>query len=380
MSLGHLIGDIVHAGNDAANDILQDLVGPFLNIPQQISDAGHDIYNVGKDIVDFITPAKKRKRDDGISPNEDITRRPTPITPGKAPVDNTPTGTEEEMHRRINTGGPAGANSGDEVPVAKVPRLISKIHPDHFTVRLPFFIHAAFPGSSCTAVNTTPLLLLRLNSIYDPLQQAHTTATPAIDADSQPNGRQIWDTHFKYYRVLRSDVKLTYINRAMNQGVGTVPQNGMIAVGYELIDENAAVSNNVNMFMTTKHAVRDVMLPSKIGFIEVLAGTDNYYSQSPTFHVMTHTYTPETWTHHVEKSGSEERWTPIGANPNVDHNLAVRAMHLDSSVNPTPDANMFGVIVQIEYEVQFMEQTDAFFKTANTATATYPDSGGGTDS
>ena len=93
--------------------------------------------------------------------------------------------------------------------------------------------------------NSQSVALIRLNSIYDPIRNAHTgtefpiyatnraggantvaklldptaaTSTSSItqgtvnNVNTRPQGRDIWAAHFKYYRVLRSDVKVTWVN------------------------------------------------------------------------------------------------------------------------------------------------------------------------
>lgn len=281
---------------------------------------------------------------------------------------------------------PSMSNSGGDVPVQPIPRAISKIHPDHFNIRLPYIKRFTFNGEQVKFTNSNPLCLIRLNSIYDcirstlatvnyaqphPLDNIHSavgaTSTPltAPLLDNQgPHGRNIWQAHFKYYRVTRADVKLTFLNRFCDPGPG--PDNRSVfknafAVGYELVDEDAMLSNNAEMFLCTKNAERDILGPPSRAYQDGATPI----ATRPNVHVMTYTYNPDTWQYHVEQKSTETRWTAVGANPALDHLMAVRMMSLGGTGDDLPNATVFGggLMIQIEYQVQFMECMDSFYKT-----------------
>lgn len=293
-----------------------------------------------------------------------------------------------------------------EVPIAKVPRLISKIHPDVFNIRLPFFTRCEIPNGSVEDGNPNPLCLIRLNSIYDVFKNTHTqekfqvnpyptlgtiaataanandpianaitaTADPIINTINEgPVGRNLWQGHFKYYRVLRSDVKLTFINtncERQNDGEKALPNyasiNGfhnMYAIGYELIDEDSMLCQNLTAFMTAKGVVRDILMPATGGDISSVTTTDQFATcAKPSVGVMQYTYHPANWNQHVEQQGVETRWTAIGSNPALDHLLAPRAIHMDSDDQYWTAFPGISLLVQIEYEVQFRECLDSFIK------------------
>lgn len=338
-------------------------------------------------------------------------------------------------------------NGGAEIPIMPVPKNISKIHPDHFTIRLPFTATLRVASTNdLTWNNNSALALIRLNSIYDPLKSSHTgyefpiystfsdgtatTLTKVLDpnastsyasinqnahmtGDTRPQGRDIWAAHFKYYRVLRSDVKVTWINNfccplILGDNVTGTPsaaeiltatKNGdatlnTFLVGYELCDENALLSDTGEMFNMTKNAERMVLGRGTTNPYYPLVSTTttandiddsglyyNFTCAEPAT-AMTHfTYIPEAWQHHVENKGEETRWTAVGSNPTIDHHLALRCFHnyrgiptnYTSNRSPVPKnavSKWLTVIVQIEYEVQFIECLDSFYKVQQTTTST----------
>ena len=342
-------------------------------------------YGTGKAVVGEIKDiaATGRKRASGVKRrfiDEHFKSTKKPKASEKAPLSN--------LHRSINTGPHGGDGStttrmssgrragldGDEVPIIPPPKKISKIAPEHFTVNLPFVTRTFSSNEANFAHNSTvPWAIIRLNSIYDPLKQTNATiGNPVNDSDIQPQGRHIWDSHFKYYRVLKTYVKLTFVSsRILATGKQARPFNEHYVVGYELIDEDGAISNDVDMFLMTKRAERGIMKPCDTQQLFTSAGIR--VSELPlntVSHTMTYVYSPDQWVHHVEELGSEERWTPILQNPAIDHDLAIRIMHLDKEAQ-VANAGSIGCFIQVAYDVQFREGSDSFFKTLSTANATY---------
>lgn len=312
---------------------------------------------------------KRKANADAIEPKSGETRggkryRIAYPSPTDAPsVDNLPV-TGQAMGGRQ-------ATDGDEVAVVPPPRKIAKIHPDYFTLNLPYnIVEDVFAASSFTFTNSTPLFTIRLNSLYDPLAQsrAGTLTNPHKQSDVQPQGRDIWAAHFKYYRVLEADIKVTIVNAAI-RGSGSFPFFNSFMTGFELTDEDGAIANNLYAFMGTKHAKRK--------FLKA-CDRNTYWDETPTASAQnigtnlvsdtfTFKYIPEAWDYHIEEKGSEERWTPIAQNPAIDHQLNVRLFHIDPT-NP-PSGNL-AAMVSVMYKVQFREPIDSILKNANTETAT----------
>lgn len=350
-----------------------------------------DFWKKVGDVINPKKPAGKRPASRSPIVTRAKAKKPAIVTPSpKGPTAETPLRgrgiplppmLESLPVSNLQAMGKRAGTDGEEVPVMPPPSKVSKIHPDYFTISLPYIYRFdSFASANLVYANDRPLLRIRLNSIYDPIKEVNATVVgvgddPLFDADTQPQGRDIWASHFKYYRVLGSRVKLTFLNgypvKIFNQGANRTAFHNAFAVGYELVDEDGIVSNNTEMFLTTKHANRAIMGPGYSAFEYVGTQTDELTANVRT-KIMTYDYNPSNWTYHVEETGSEERWTPIKQNPSIDHDLAVRVMHLDDTNAPEPtSAGLFCLMVQIEYLVQFREATDSFFKTQTTTTATY---------
>jgi hypothetical protein len=339
--------------------------------------AGKELYEGGKEISNAIG-GRKRTKSGTLRPTRNINHsdhgKAAIVTPPTSSQSNPPASTE--MHRRISTGNQA-VNNGDEVPVVPPPKKVSKIHPDYFTVNLPYIAQIVdLTAVQIPFVNATQIARIRLNSIYDPIVGALL--------NNQPVGRDTWASHFKYYRVLRANVKLTWVSNYPTRDKVTIaahPISHSFAVGFEVADQDASISNNCHMFLTTKHAKRDIMPPAKTIHNTYWNGTvavkDSNVSENRVLHQY-YTYNPTSWDHHVSQVGAEERWTPIGANPAVDHDLVLRCFHMDATQNPLQD-DLMNVMIQINYEVQFREVMDSIIKEFPTSTASYPDANSNAD-
>lgn len=307
------------------------------------------------------------------------TRAGTPYTPPKKRNINHTQSNLQSMTKRAGT-------DGDEVPVMPIPKKVARIHPDYFTVNLPHITRIG-PGTNSTVIlpanvefaETQPIAIIRLNSIFDSFKNVNATSIgtdddPILNRDRQPQGRDIWASHFKFYRVIKADVKITWISTAPASSLSGFFNH--FVVGYELTDEDGAIADNAEMFMMTKRAAHNILKPA---FVERVREGEStvIFPIRPSVVVQQYTYRPESWNYHVEEQGSEERWTPIGANPSIDHDMQLRMLHLDDQ--NTPANGDYNLMVQINYTVQFREATDSFFKVRSTATAGYPDAEGEAD-
>ena len=265
------------------------------------------------------------------------------------------------------------ATSGGEVPVIPPPRKIAKIHPDYFTIRLPYVKRFAsnVTLSDFDFESGSSLFTIRLNSIYDPLKQTNSVAGPQNDSDAQPQGRDIWAANFKFYRVLSADVTVRIVSTLPELSTDPPLQNHL-AYGYELVDEDHTLSATADMFMMTKRASHKLLPPAMATVAGNGTSTVTRCAKSSIGSINYH-YDPNSWTYHVEEQGSEERWTPILQNPAIDHDMAVRAMHLNN--NASVSGGFVSVIVFIEYTVQFREAIDAHFKISDATSATYGGAG-----
>ena len=140
----------------------------------------------------------------------------------------------------------SNSNNGEEVPVIPPPRRIAKIQPDYFTVVLPYY-ETYRDGSNPQTTNTNRHF--RLNSIFDPDQ----TST-----GHQPMGRDTWAGIYKYYRVIKTDVKITWQNFS---NVGFTGETQV--VGFELTDDTSSeLTDNTIAFMEAKQCA-PLILPGQ---------------------------------------------------------------------------------------------------------------------
>lgn len=259
-------------------------------------------------------------------------------------------------------------NDGNEVPVVPPPRKISKITPDYFTNICPYYVMFAFHGASgnIRKINDDPILI-RCNSVWDPI--VGTTA------DTQPQGRDQWASLFKYYRVLKSEIKVKWYNMnppASESQLTTStagftfgsPFQGAFLCGYEVVEDDApaGIANDIFSFMCGKHAKRASLPPAKVRPSITYVAPDYIRHMTvvaPGMAETNYTYVPEQYDHHIMQNTTADRWTLVSASPNVDHYIALRCFHKgDNSVWNNKDTSIF-CEVYIEYTVQWREAADS---------------------
>lgn len=314
-------------------------------------------YSQAADLVKKYMDTLNKKK-----PNPKTTA-PT-VAPTPVPQSNSPADTQM-------------ATDGGEVAVVPPPRKISKIVPDYFTVKLPYYQYFNFSVASANIANANSYAIyLRCNSLYDPI--VGTTS------NEQPQGRDTWAAMFAYYRVLSSHIRIRWLNKNPSEtiarldsaGVGTNygdPFNGEYLVGYEMTDSTSAtLSNNLTMFMCTKHAKRDLLKAGYTVAAPLTASARTVIGYGEVTSV--YNYSPESWDFHVQEQGTEERWTPVKQNPANDHSIALRAFHKGTDNISQKDVSIF-CEVYIEYTVQFRETSASLIKTLETSDATYGGAG-----
>ncbi len=356
-------------------------LGAAANIAIHYMAGGSDTTPATKGKAEPNTTGKKRKKL-GISdkknnsgPNKRLRfdEEPTSDNPGEGR--GVPPARNEE---KMATSG----HAEDEVKVIPPPKNISKIHPEYFTVNLPYIAKTSSSNVSNFSGNNTPWAIIRLNSIHDPIRnfrqvtvdaEGNPVADPVNTKNSQPQGRDLWAGHFKYYRVLKTYVRLEFWSTRYIDPIiqNSEPYDETYVVGYELIDNDAQISNGSDMFQITKNAKREYLLPApSMATGNGTASTRGV--QHPNMIAMNYTYTPGNFVHHVQEDGVDARWTPIDENPSIEHDMAIRILPL-SNTDPTQTHGHLGCIIKLGYDVQFREPVDSFFKTLDTGDATDPD-------
>ena len=122
-------------------------------------------------------------------------------------------------------------------------------------------------------------------------------------------GRDSWANIYAFYRVLSAKVTITWLNEQTSTITNGISNTAI--VGFELTDDTTSL----------KTATRDAFLEGRQCHPLILPG----HEYAPlNMRTQTYTYTPETWTYHVQEQGVEERWTLIGESPANLHDLTLR--------------------------------------------------------
>lgn len=297
--------------------------GTFLSKAEAIATAAEEGYDAANsfahkftndvigstDIYKRVSGVKRKFRGDPIDPSTTINPPP-------------------KIHRSINTSQanmPANQSSGqhqDEVAVMPHHGPMSKIVEDYHTIKLTYYDRdlrfAATPGT-----NGFFQYLYRLNSIYD--------VNESLGGQQQPLGRDTWAAIYQYYRVLSCEMDVKIVNR---QSVNT------LLAGVVLEEDDANLTFNTSNFMMRKNAIR-----------RIIPGTT--YANPSTANIV-YKYNPGSWDHHVQETGVEERWTPIGETPSNQHRAILRLIGSDGS-DAIPNETDWEVFVTMKYVVQFRE-------------------------
>lgn len=233
----------------------------------------------------------------------------------------------------------------DEVEVVPPPARISKIIPDYFTINLPYTQSLALTFNAAFETPATSEVF-RLNSIYDPYQTG---------AGHQPMGRDNWAALFQYWRVLKSEWKITFLNSSFNRSSATTVNTNAPTVGdyktqaqqfqwggFQLLEDTGNSITDTTVWFEGKQTAKCLLPPQP------------HPMSVNTLHF---TYTPESWDYHVNQGDAEERWTPVTSDPAVIKYIAitsgmVKAVTAGENVATSAQTR---VLVEVMYTVQFRE-------------------------
>jgi hypothetical protein len=304
------------------------------------------------------------------SPYNLRTRRPQPVTPD-TPLLSLPAPPTMPMISGANLRSSSrGGNDGEEVPIKPIITPPPKVIPNYYTVECPHELIVVLNPFNYKETNSNIPFQIRLNSIYDPIVGALS--------DTQPQGRDTWAALFKYYRVLSCDVTVTLANGAIQGNDGNGRFHHFIW-GYELVDQSLTVCGTRGAFLTAKHCKRSMITPAgSASYWNTTVGAQRNGVTHLSYDTLSFHYDPNNWDYHVQEKGSEERWTPVGSNPSIDHDLAFRIFHC-STVDPDSNSVAFTAYISVNYTVQFMEENESLYKIRDSTVATYPDASGVAD-
>lgn len=263
-----------------------------------------------------------------------------------------PVDTDRRVRRRIeptetpstdppiseNTDEMTSHNSHDthEVPIVPIPKRISKIAPDYFTVELPLHLNFDLDnGNTVESFQKIDFRSIVLNDINDPFGTSSNVAV---------RGMQFYKTYFQFYRVLFCNVKMTWFNRRTDI-------TRTCAVGWHTSDDSTANGwNSIRDLFEMKQAKGDILMP-------LLQSGEDFIT-----HV--YKYDHRSWHHHVQTSGLEEKWTPIVGNPTNPRYLHFGNVTMDvGGTNVQPQTH---VSVEAMFTVQFREVEDSILQTSST--------------
>ena len=123
-----------------------------------------------------------------------------------------------------------------------------------------------------------------------------------------------------------------------------------LLAGIVLEEDNATLTGNPEDFMMRKNAIRRII--------------PGFTYANPSTSVITYNYNPSSWDHHVQESGVEERWTPIGESPSNTHRAILRFIGADGSVLSPQDVD-FEFFVNVKFTVQFREANKTILTTGS---------------
>ncbi|MCP3679913.1 MAG: hypothetical protein GY782_06430 [Gammaproteobacteria bacterium] len=274
---------------------------------------------------DMEPMAPNKKRLTSVAKNPPSTQAPTT----KARPQETSSSTNMSSNHVQN---------GDDIPVMPFGRL-AKTAPDYFTIKLPYATIINFVSSSGengTNPNATSLMRqFRLNSIFDVDVQG--------PGNQQPQGRDLWSQVYQYYRVTRSDFKITYMNNNTQ-----TDRDARLLVGYQWAEEDAASSQ----FSTGRIA----KLVSKRSRQTPLLGKN--CDQGGNAVVLQYSYDEASFDHHINENTKNTIWTGIGTSPDLKRTLQVDIHNMQDQAGKI-DAT---IIVEVEYTVQFREAANSTIK------------------
>lgn len=317
--------------------LLQEAVEYFNNPNEILVPIAHTVNNtLGLDLT-------KRTRS-GVNYGETPAKKKQKTSlPSSATTFQSSPNVASDMHRSINTHQTArktpGTGDDEEVQVVPPPKRLALAAPDYFSIDLKW----CKQSKALIVKNGLPqsVNLLRLNSIFDP----DTGGT-----NHQPMGRDFWATLYKYYRVLATHVEWTAVNQEVNATYGSSSVNNLAFMGFQWTDDASEIPSTTRAFIEMKQAK-----------VKMLCGPD----EAP-YNVgsVTYEYTPGSWDYHIQETGDEERWTPIGSNPPNQHYLrSVIAPFLSGDTGTTNVCNNWVV----KFTVQFREANVQTIGTADTS-------------
>lgn len=231
-------------------------------------------------------------------------------------------------------GGAGDIGVEDPIPI---PRHVPWIQPEHMTVCLPFAQSFRWQDNG-GAQPVIQAQVYRLNSIWDPDYSGIGGAVA--------QGRDRWAKMYSYYRVLKTEVDVTYTQTSLNAfepGDVTIPYNQVrysspvMVGGYFCRGTVLNYGDWLRIYESTSESK-----------MEMLTGDVNTGNRS---HIH-FSWNPETTIRsEIQTQTQDQIWTPVASDPAVSQFLILFCDNL------IPGAEYFEVtvVVTMKYTVQFVE-------------------------
>lgn len=221
--------------------------------------------------------------------------------------------------------------NGDDVPLQPFGRL-AKTAPDYFTIKLPY---ATVRNFSASGGVTKFVHQFRLNSIFD--------VDVTSPGNQQPQGRDLWTQIYQYYRVIRSDWKITYFNNNTQ-----LDRDSRLLVGFQWAEEEAASSQFADDKIAKLCSKRSRQIP--------LLGKN--CDQGGNVATLQYSYDEASFDHHINENQKNTIWTAIGQSPDLKRTLQVDLHNMQDAADKL-DAT---ILVEVQYTVQFREAANSLIK------------------
>lgn len=235
----------------------------------------------------------------------------------------------------------------EEIPIAPIPKALSSIVPDYFTIRMP--ARTVDTLSVIKGTSTYDSMRITLNDLNSPFSNATT-----IDY----LGTSQWKSFFQFYKIVENRITVTFHNTTADN-TDFVKTNDYITefnarVGFELTDSSSARLITSRQQAEGKHNITTVIKPAGAG-----NGSDSYE--------MTYIYRPDEFikqNSHISQNDEGDRWTAISTAPPHSHYCHVGITENIGNIITTGSILRVNVDVKAEVVVQFREVTDSILTTS----------------
>lgn len=245
------------------------------------------------------------------------------------------------FHRSINTGNHGMSNppNNNELEVKPIPKSLSSIVPDYFTIRLP--IRSTDMLTWTTGYDSTTVRLNDLNSTF-----AHASTLDFL-------GLSQWKALFTYYRIVSGKLSVGFFN-VSNTEVVTALIDQTARYTIELTDSATPRLSTARQMAEAKHNIT--------GLVHTRVGDEGFTSYAE------YNYTPKNFTEmcgHVSETGDEDTWNAVTSAPTHTHYAHIGAVN-NWGVGTASDTQRLRLDIKYEIVVQFREVIDTILVNSQT--------------